>query len=338
MLPTPFRDTECPFQYRSTKHLAVNGLQIDLTEAAKSNRARAALLGKFAEYVVSRPGSLAGVARFNFDEIAQRSHAINPHAPACRSSILPISDDRSIDECWCDVAQTGSKLAGLLAKRHAEKFAESGKHPVAAQAVMRELSQRGNTRITQHLKQRAAFEFQDVQFCSEGAIPIGSEDAEALRAYALIQERGQTAQEIEQLNALLFNRPEVIAAVLHLQAVLCERLKEFMTLDPSYPEGGMAFSEIALPDDSWSNPIPSSRFLKVMIHNVGPWMLEFRNAPPKELLACAIRATKISRAFSQIIPVFRTENGAVSLMGFEKKTCPAVHALIRTAAHVLEKD
>jgi hypothetical protein len=328
-----FSNRRCPFQHLSTKHLAAKGVQFDLQEASRSNIGRARELAKFADYVCKQSAVPILRNSSSFDDVGRVASALNPHAPATLSEVLPIGYDRSIEATWMRVASSGSVLTGLLAMRHSEVFSVTGSHPLTAKQVLREIGAGDNAEVLRHFAARDLFAEMEPDEGSQDRLRLDARDAEAILSYQLIQERWQTRSEIDALNDLLAERQELITFVLGMQLTICGLLERYFSESPHLLDTSLAFGEIGLLTEA-GGVVPSSRLLKVFFHNLGPWLLQNSKLPTKDAIVGSLSEARQDHVFEQYIAVLRKCGQSVLLWNVERKICPAKTALLRIMKHV----
>lgn len=98
-----------------------------------------------------------------------------------------------------------------------------------------------------------------------------------------------------------------------------------------------AFSEVVLfPIDGARYFFPSSRFLKITLHNWGAYFLEATNSSNKDILAYAADSAAKDNIYLQNIFMFREEDGETRLHGIKPVVCPASEAVGQMVSHFVK--
>ncbi len=76
--------------------------------------------------------------------------------------------------------------------------------------------------------------------------------------------------------------------ILGIQVRLCEIIQLFLEENPELRGGRIAFSEVALWDEEPNEMVPSTRLLKILVHNWGKYLLERSNSSLDVMLRHAV--------------------------------------------------
>jgi hypothetical protein len=137
------------------------------------------------------------------------------------------------------------------------------------------------------------------------------------------------------MNALIRTRQDLVRGILGIQVELCREILAFLSKNPELQDGTLAFSEIALWNEATGDMTPSTRLLKLILHNWSMYFLEKPRAPLNELLRNAAKKALDEGIYNQSIFVFRTDGGEVKLYGVTPKVCPARLAVGQMILHYL---
>ncbi|OYU47325.1 MAG: hypothetical protein CFE31_17575 [Rhizobiales bacterium PAR1] len=169
-------------------------------------------------------------------------------------------------------------------------------------------------------------------------VTISAADREALIAFLLIQERMKDRAEVRKLNAFLVERPDIFSAILGVQLRLCRVVEEMFSEDGSLRGSSVAFSEIAILDPTDNTIFPSSRFLKIIVHNLGRFMPEVALSNPLTTLAAAAQKGAMAGVFRQRVAIFQPEGENYRLDGFVEKACPAQRAVLSVFSVLADQE
>jgi hypothetical protein len=128
---------------------------------------------------------------------------------------------------------------------------------------------------------------------------------------------------VEEINNYDFTK--IAELILGIQISLCEVLKSIQAKDEEWFENNsIAYEEIATVDNN-NQIIPNSRFLKILIHNLGEYLVTSpQNIKTETLLFEALQKALSENIFYQKICVFRTtDNQHIRFDGIADKVCPA---------------
>lgn len=336
-------DTECPFGHASTKHLLNEGSKVDfLDNAEASNKQRARILGNFASFLQGSEKPFRRGVSPSFQEIALRSVILNHRAPKNLAEIIPLHDDRTHQHVWNNLLADGTAVSKFLSYEHTEAMKDTGHHSLAAKSVLR--------RLNDEL-------FEEFKYCTNQGLDhyvlppndrgghqlscclaLTGVDARVLKHYQLFQERWLDRRSLQRLNAILEDSANLVQLVLDVQMHICTELLNFLQEYPQFTTSRVTFGEIALWDPDEERFVPSSRLLKAIVHNVGPWLLDSDRSRPKEALLSSISAARDFGAFDQFVSHLSYQSDQWRWHGTMRKICPARISLSRIIESTLNKE
>ena len=155
-------------------------------------------------------------------------------------------------------------------------------------------------------------------------VAVDGDIASILVLYQSLQERFESNDEICRINESIEKRPELIPTILRVQQEICYVLNKYIDEDRTRLRDIIAFGEIALYDDKKEVCIPSSRFLKIIIHNWGRYFSELNpNDSVRDVVKHALTRALEDELYFQRICIFRNNNDVIKLYGIVPKVCPA---------------
>jgi hypothetical protein len=309
----------CPFGHRSTKHYSKNAEAPDVRDSKLANILIKGILDEFLGELTSEVSPWSPGCLDVFNILAATSKSLLPHSPSGLSDIFPIPSSRSASWLLKELASgpLPSPLPNIL--RLHQQRREAGKTDVeSAKDVMLILKEILNPLV------------------STGGILVSSETQRLLTAYQNLQERFESPEEIAKVNNFITKRTDVLEAILGIQIALCEKIKSFLSARPDLRGASLAFSEIAMVnDDSSITAVPNSRFLKIVLHNIGKYFLEVSGQSPAHILNHAFRRALENNIYVQSNFLFRRYGDKTLCHGVIVKACPARLSIGRIFEHYL---
>lgn len=320
----------CPFGHRSTNYFSREGRAPDLNEANQANRAINAVLKQFVEHLQTSSASWAPVQSDVYDAWGEKSVLVSENVPRYLSKVIPIRPARCSEVILAEIEGFNSPAMNIVIQLHDMAFADKGSHMQAARKVMGHLKENylGIFRNGLHVKSTVLDPVAD-------GLPISDEMKQVLIAYQDLQERCDTVDEVRRMNALIRVRQDLVRGILGIQVELCREILAFLSKNPELQDSTLAFSEIALWNEATGEMTPSTRLLKLILHNWGKYFLEKPRAPLNELLRNAAKKALDEGIYNQSIFVFRTHEEEVRLYGVAPKVCPARLAVGEMVLHYL---
>lgn len=175
------------------------------------------------------------------------------------------------------------------------------------------------------------------EYSSEDGLLIPDDLWHAAVSYQDLQERVDSVEEVKRFNEFIVLRQDILSSILGIQARLCEMIELFLNENPEFKGGRIAFSEVALWDDGTDEMTPSSRFLKILVHNWGMYFLERPNSSFDVMLRHAVCRALEDEIYKQDIFIFRRFEDKIRLHGVVSKVCPARLAVGKMILHYLSE-
>lgn len=328
----------CPFgAHSTTKHMSGLLDCPDLASARAANRAIGRTLQAFCAFLQTDRQSWAGMPAMCVDLVGPVAHFLAPHAPLGLADILPMSHERSCESLLGQLERLVSPVTDCLLLAHAAKRAEGLSNRDASKYVMSQIAREwryaglrtgGSCEQALRLILDATTE-PHVLAPTELApvrpqpLPVREDTVRALLLYQGLQERPESPEQVARINAFFDRRPDVIAAILGIQRSICNSLGDWMRRAPDGQNLARAFTEIAFVIPEWHVVIPSSRFLKVVAHNLGEFFALRPDAPVAACLKDALKQAKASQIYAQHVFVFKRNQVGILCGGTEIVPCPA---------------
>jgi hypothetical protein len=139
-------------------------------------------------------------------------------------------------------------------------------------------------------------------------------------------EKFESARNIKRLNEHK-RIIEILELVMSVQFFLCGILDKMRKNDPEwFAHNEAAFGEIALIHGD--EIVPSSRFLKLILHNVGEYILnEDEDLSALQILQNAFQKAIDAKIFNQKICIFQRTKDGMAFQAVKDKLCPASNFL-----------
>lgn len=337
----------CPFDRKSTKHYSTAGNAPDLREARIANKTINTIVGEFVGNLEKTDKQFSEIDIQEYDIFAKEGVALHNHVPGSLSEIFPIPENRNSEYILQQLEGNQDRFAKILLKLHYESFLKTKSHLLASREVMQILRNNFESiflgTLEASLLRLENFKLADDNSKSNmhesdsenfQGIIITPETKDFFVQYQNMQERFESPQEVQRANKILSDRPEIIRSILGIQKKICEFLKLEVEKNPQLKESSIAFGEIALFDNT-TDLIPSSRFLKIILHNWGKYFGEDPTMSVSAILKLAINSALKEEIYFQNIAIFKTENNHLILKGITPKVCPARTLIGRMINHYL---
>jgi len=289
--------------HTAQKHEALTGHPIEEVISAKINRDTRKILMDFLQEIRVHLKSFEKIDLKEYDNWCKISHSLLPHSPSSLSDIFPVSLNRNVEFIFDKVKQSNSEI-GLFLKEYYENAKGENKKEKAKNTM-------------------AELQTQMDRFSGK---VLSNEDFETLSQFQDLVEKFEDENNIKRLNEHK-KITEIMELVMSIQKFLCEVLDEMRNKDPEwFKENEAAFGEIAL---FYQNKIvPSSRFLKLVLHNVGEYILnQYEDLSPLVILRNAFQEAVDRKVFNQKICIFRKTKDGMLFEAIKDKICPASNFL-----------
>jgi len=283
----------------SQKHESLAGNPIEDTTSAEINREARGTLMSFVNDIRTHLQLFQKIPLERYNDWAKVSHDLLDHSPASLYEVFPISKDRHIDVILNSIKYSNSEIGTFLQ----QSFENS----------------KGRRKKDRARKAMAELQANMDRFA--GKI-LSEDDFQVLSKFQDMVERFESPRNIARLN----NHPkirEILELVMSVQYFLCEVLEEKRKNEPDwFKENEAVFGEIALFDGA--QIVPSSRFLKLILHNVGEYIVrEDKDKTSLEILKGAFKKAVDAKIFHQKICIFRKTNKGIVFESVKDKVCPA---------------
>lgn len=298
------------------KHESLAGHPIEERLSAEINRA---VRGVLSEFLVEIRANLdvfvmESVDLQEYDDWAHASHSLLEHSPSSLREIFSVSEARNVDYIWSHVKESQTEIGNFLTNAYD--------------------SAEGETKKEKAKNAMSAFQINADRFVGKNLSDV---DFESLRMFQDMVERFESVENIREIN----NHPkikEVLELVMSIQKFLCEILDRKRVNDPEwFSDNEAVFGELALFDGD--KVVPSSRFLKLILHNIGEFVLmEDESLPAIDILRNAFQRAINHHVFQQKICIFSTtSDGGMVFEAVKDKVCPASGFLATLVLQELSK-
>lgn len=324
----------CAFGHRSTNYLSKRGEAPNIRDTHLANKTINSILGSFVQFLDRLSAERTAIPIEAYDEWGQKSSRLNEMSPVSFANIFPMRLNRSAEIMVDDIRASKSNPLLAIMKLHDEVFKEEGTHMKAARRVMALLKDNCDRVFCDD----PLFEILSSQtYSQEDGIPVSDEVWRLSVLYQDLQERCDSVDKIRSFNALINSRPEIVPDLLGMQMHLCDAINLFLVENPEFAGSSIAFHEIALWDTDVNKVIPSTRFLKIILHNWGIYFLEKPHSSIDVMLRHAIYRALEDELYHQNIFIFRRVDGVMRLYGTAFKVCPAKLAVGKMMLHFLSE-
>jgi len=341
----------CPFGFLSTKHYSAEAHAPSIKEAKIANTIIRKILDEFVESLKAYGSQWQRVPIESFDVIARNSSTIHSNTPASIKAIYPISKTRSAEHILSQLQTSDEPLVHSILKMHYIVHQNMCSHRKSALRILEELrsSLENQPSLCDHHKFVETLVLDIQAFEAESLIEKQGKNADEslgtivsetlqdeLTAYQNIQEKFESSEQINAVNEFLERRLDLIEDILGIQQALCLCVQDLVKKNPEMLKYTRAFSEIVLfPVDGAFNFFPSSRFLKVILHNWGGYFLEAKNKSNAEILRHSIHRALQDGVYLQNIFIFRKNDDNIRLHGIKPIICPAREAVGKMVSHYI---
>lgn len=323
-------NASCPFGEHTTRFYSNLGEAPNIIESREANLQIMKVLNKLAEEIKKRNPDWVPVSVSEYEKMATVSHRLVEHSPASLGEIFPVSEDRTVEFIFKNKIQShDTVLASALCTGFLDEENNQGTKKSTAQYILGLLQKRFTDFVASDGKEldlaNTVIKHEAVKQ-GEGII-ISEEDFEMLKEFQNLQERFEDTENIQQLNALP-QIQEIIEILLGIQLSICDTLEELRREDPKwFNDNSIAFLEIATVDEN-NEIVPSSRLLKLILHNVGEYLIKTDlNVSPEAALVTALQEALKHSVFHQKISIFTKTDNGIRFDGVADKICPARTAL-----------
>lgn len=324
----------CPFGDRSTNYLSKQGRAPHLRDAQIANKLISSTLGLFVKFLDQNPKAYSTISIERYDEWGEKSSRISKTAPQSIENVVPIRLARSAEIAIDEIRSSNFKAIRIIIQLHDEVFKEECSHMKASRRVMAFLKDNYIRIFGDDL----LAEIITIEECSLGEGLLIPDDLwHAAVSYQDLQERVDSVEEVKRFNEFIASRKDILSNILGIQVRLCEMIELFLNENPNFKGGRIAFSEVALWDERTGEMTPSSRFLKILIHNWGMYFLERPNSSCDVMLRHAVCRALEDEIYKQDIFIFRRFEDKIRLHGVVSKVCPARLAVGKMILHYLSE-
>ena len=314
---------QCPFGHRSTNYLSKLGEAPNLQDAHSANTLIKRILHEFVSFLEQTDTTWSPASPEIYDRWGAKSVVISSTVPRRLSDIFPISFTRSFEDVLDRIASFDIRVMRIIMQSHSEFYGQTGSHAESARQVMTLLKDRLEV-FRESISSKNPIE--------EG-IPISDEMWQCAVAYQDLQEKASSRSEIGAVNQFILSRPDFIPSMLGIQLQLCDMAKLFFQRNPHLQSGSIAFSEVLLWNNETGETTPSTRLLKLLIHNWGRYFLEKPTLSLGPLMRHAVLRALENEIYHQNIFIFRRSGSQVHLYGVTPKVCPARQVVGQMVLH-----
>ena len=335
----------CPFGSKTTKKYLEQASAINIQETNQANRVIRKILSDLKARVTQSDRSENLSSRFQVTaEQSQDRHPLdslvdieqaynrlvdtNPFSEGETkryfSDIFPIPETRCATHKLELIKNTDSQLLSAILYLHDQFFISTGSHTKAAKLTMAVLSGQSRDIKDENLPPEL------VALLSPESVPpiISGAEFEALKLYHDIQESFETKDEIAKANKILTDDPRLMGLILDMQEEICQFLQELLEEHPDAINYSYAYGEFArIQPGDVPKPWQNSRFLKVVMHNLGPFLREGEPSTERALKTAMIEARQAHIFTQNIFVCEEREEGDFMLKGVVTKSCPAQNTL-----------
>jgi len=323
-------NTSCPFGNRSTRHFSNLGKAPDLIESKEANLQIMRVLNRLAEEVKKRNPDWAPIPISEYDKIAKVSNRISKHSPSSLKDVFPVRENRTVDYVFeTKIKPHNTILSNALSSAFFDETNKQDTKKSTARYVLGLLQKRFTDFVKSGGKE---LDLSKPPISNEAikqgeGIVISDEDFELLKSFQDEEERFESVENVRKFNTFP-SITKISEIILGIQLSICRTLEELRQEDSGwFEDNSIAFEEIAILDEN-NKIVPSSRLLKLIIHNIGEYVIKSTsNIPPETTLFNALQEALKNDVFHQKISIFqKTENG-IRFDGVVDKKCPARSAL-----------
>lgn len=324
----------CPFGHRSTNYFSKEGQAPDLKEAQVANRIINSVLGAFVRFLDTLPKERSPASVELYEEWGRKSVRVSETVPSSLASVFPVRLTRSAEVVIGEIRAANSPVMQTIMRLHDEILKEEESHMKTARRVMSLIKDN-------YIRIFCDDPFVEIltlqQPSAQEGVAISDELWHLAVSYQDLQERCDSIEEVRSINALVHSRPEMLAELLGIQLKLFRAIELFLETNPQYRGANISFSEVALWDEATGEMIPSTRFLKIILHNWGVYFLEKPNASLDVMLRHGIYRALEDEIYQQNIFIFRRPQDVMRLYGVVSKVCPARLAVGKMVMHYLSE-
>lgn len=320
----------CPFSNRSTRFFSSIGKAPELGESREANFAIMRVLNKLADEVKQRNQNWSPVPINEYNKIAEVSHRISEHSPSALSDVFPVPEHRTVEYVFQNkIEPVNTTLGNALSLAYLDINNRQSTRKATAKYVLGLLQKKFTDFVKSGGKDLDLSKSPiDGTHTEQGSgVIISKEDFELLLNFQDLQERFETDENVRKLNDF----PSIIQIaeiILGIQLSIVETLKVIRKENPGwFNDNSLAFEEIAILDEN-NNIVPSSRLLKLVIHNIGEYVIKSEpNSFPETVLFNALQGALKNNVFHQKILIFDEMKDGIRFDGVIDKVCPARNAL-----------
>jgi hypothetical protein len=312
----------CSFGNRSTRFIAGQGLPIDINESKEANLQIMRVLNNLADEIKKRDILWQPVSLDTYDNIAEVSNRISGHSPATLAEVLPISRLRTVDFIFnSKIKSSRSQIAKNFTEKYSELLPTAHTKKDAAKLTL--------GYFQKNLQVLAGDTYAKIVNEDKTTVNITDEDHALMLDFQDMQERFESEEDVEALNNLP-QLKKMLEIILGIQMSIVKVLDAVRQSDPEwFVSNSVAFEEFAILDEQGSM-VPSSRLLKLIVHNMGHLFTGFEDeVPPETILFNAFSKALRTDVFHQKICVFKKVGDKFILDSIVDKVCPARKALVQ---------
>jgi hypothetical protein len=292
------------------------------------------MLGLFVKFLDNHPKAYSPISIERYAEWGEKSSQISKTTPQSIVNIVPVRLTRSAEIAIDEIRASKFKAMRTIMQLHDEVFKEECSHIKASRRVMAFLKDNyarifGDDMLAEILTLE--------EYVSEDGLFIPDDLWHTAVSYQDLQERVDSVEDVKRFNEFIAARQDILSNILGIQVRLCETIELFLNENPDFKGGRIAFSEVALWNERTGEMTPSSRFLKILIHNWGIYFLERPNSSCDVMLRHAVCRALEDEIYKQDIFIFRRFEDKIRLHGVVLKVCPARLAVGKMILHYLSE-
>lgn len=320
----------CPFGKHTTRFYSNLGKAPDLIESKEANLQIMRVLDKLAAEIKKRNPNWLPVPISEYNKIAEVSHKIAEHSPGSLKEVFPVSEERTVDYIFeKEVKPSNTTLGTSLNVAFLNKVNQQETKKLTAKYVMSLLQKKFSDFVKSDGKEldlNQPVVNQKAVKQGEGIL-ISEKDFELLKNFQDLQERFESIENVKKLNSFT-NITQIAEIILGIQISICKTLEELRKENQQwFEDNSIAFEEIAILDEN-NKIVPSSRLLKLIIHNIGEYLIQSNGSTsPETALFNALQEGLTNTVFHEKISIFQKTDKGIRFDGVVDKVCPARSAL-----------
>lgn len=330
----------CAFGNHTTRFYSNLGEAPDFIESKESNLLIMNVLNKFAAEVEKSEVKLLKIPLDHYDVFAAKSNLLESHTPSSLKEIFPIPKERNVDYIYENkVKNHNSTIAKVLCREFEAENNSKASKKKKVKHILGLLQDNFGDYLNNNGKVLNLVKNENKKYAlkqGEGVV-ISYEDFEVLKNFQDLQERFENVENIIELNSFPKIK-EIMELILGIQKCMLDVLEKVKITDTEwFNSNSIAFLEIAFEDEN-KKLVLSSRFLKLILHNIGEYLLKHKDEKSEAI--CLLESTKDALrddVFHQKISLFQNTEEGIRFDGIVDKVCPARTAISKIMQVLLEK-